>query len=122
MDLTPPTLAGRHVRLVPLTIDHVPALWEVASEEDIWRWTLNQMRSEADVRRYVLAALETQAAGGAIPFASIATIRDAVDAETIAFDWRAGDVLLIDNVLVAHGRRAYSGSRRVLAALIRDRA
>jgi hypothetical protein len=36
------------------------------------------------------------------------------------FDWRAGDVLLIDNILVSHGRRPYKGSRRVLAALIRD--
>jgi len=70
VDLTPPTLAGRHVRLVPLTLHHVPALWEVGSEEEIWRWTLNQILSEAEMRRYVRAALEKQAAGGAIPFAT----------------------------------------------------
>lgn len=70
MDLTPPTLAGHHVRLVPLTLEHVPALWEVADDEDIWRWTLNQMHNETDVRRYVLEALEKQSAGVAIPFAT----------------------------------------------------
>jgi hypothetical protein len=32
-------------------------------------------------------------------------------------DWVAGDVLLIDNVLVAHGRRPFEGSRRVLVAM-----
>ena len=33
------------------------------------------------------------------------------------FDWEAGDVLVIDNMLVAHGRRPYTGPREVLAAL-----
>ena len=70
MDLTPPTLAGRHVRLVPLTLGHVPALWEVGNDEEIWRWTLSQIRCEGDMWRYVQAALARQDAGGAIPFAT----------------------------------------------------
>ncbi|MFI6468598.1 TauD/TfdA family dioxygenase [Streptomyces sp. NPDC050528] len=39
-------------------------------------------------------------------------LRNAVDV-----DWRAGDVLLIDNVLAAHGRRPFEGTRRVLVAM-----
>jgi alpha-ketoglutarate-dependent taurine dioxygenase len=31
--------------------------------------------------------------------------------------WRPGDLLLIDNILVAHGRRPFEGSRRVLVAM-----
>lgn len=31
--------------------------------------------------------------------------------------WRAGDLMLIDNVLVAHGRRPFEGARRVLVAM-----
>ena len=32
-------------------------------------------------------------------------------------DVKAGDLLLIDNVLTAHGRRPYTGDRRVLVAM-----
>jgi len=70
MDLAPVTLSGRFVRLVPLALDHAPALWAAGNDPDIWRWTLNHPRSEDDMRRYVQAALEKQAAGGAIPFAT----------------------------------------------------
>jgi N-acetyltransferase len=70
VDLSPVTLAGRWVRLVPLSLQHVPALWAVADDDDIWRWTLSHPRSEDDLRRYVQEALEMQARGGAIPFAT----------------------------------------------------
>ncbi|HWX40369.1 MAG TPA: amino acid adenylation domain-containing protein [Blastocatellia bacterium] len=36
---------------------------------------------------------------------------------TVAFPWQAGDVLQIDNMLVAHGRNPYSGPRKVLVAM-----
>ncbi|MGW3046215.1 TauD/TfdA family dioxygenase [Kitasatospora sp. NPDC001159] len=32
-------------------------------------------------------------------------------------DWRQGGVLVIDNVAAAHGRRAFTGSCRVLVAM-----
>jgi len=39
--------------------------------------------------------------------------------EEIVFDtpWQSGDVLLVDNFLVMHGRRPFTGTRKVLAAL-----
>ena len=33
-------------------------------------------------------------------------------------EWQAGDVALVDNFLVMHGRRPFAGKRRVLASLI----
>ena len=41
-------------------------------------------------------------------------------ADELSFDlqWQAGDVALIDNFLVMHGRRPFEGRRRVLASLI----
>lgn len=56
--------------------------------------------------------------GGEIASAAMQQVRKAIDAETQRFDWQAGDVLLLDNFRVAHGREAFRGSRRILAALI----
>ncbi|WP_121745194.1 TauD/TfdA family dioxygenase [Streptomyces sp. E2N166] len=38
-------------------------------------------------------------------------------AGAVDVDWLRGDLLLIDNMLVAHGRRPFTGSRRVLVAM-----
>lgn len=41
-------------------------------------------------------------------------------ADQLTFDvpWQAGDVALVDNFLVMHGRRTFTGTRRVLASLV----
>jgi alpha-ketoglutarate-dependent taurine dioxygenase len=43
-------------------------------------------------------------------------------AESLTFDvpWQAGDVAVIDNFTVMHGRRPFKGTRRVLASLVAD--
>ena len=43
-------------------------------------------------------------------------------ADELSFNlaWQAGDVALIDNYLVMHGRRPFKGERRVLASLVAD--
>lgn len=48
----------------------------------------------------------------------MAEIIDMADALTFDLDWQAGDVALLDNFQVMHGRRPFSGKRRVLASLI----
>lgn len=70
MKLDPVTLEGRHVRLVPLSLEHLPALWEVARDPELWRLTNAQVHGEGDLRRYVESALGAQAAGTALPFAT----------------------------------------------------
>ncbi|MEL6326073.1 MAG: TauD/TfdA family dioxygenase [Cyanobacteria bacterium J06626_23] len=55
--------------------------------------------------------------GSPIADATLAVIREAYQAETIRFPWQAGDVLLLDNLFMAHGRQPYVGARRVLAAM-----
>jgi RimJ/RimL family protein N-acetyltransferase len=71
MNLQPVTLTGRFVRLEPLSLAHVAALAEVGLDESIWQWNPSQaVRSEADMRHYVEHALQQQANGLALPFAT----------------------------------------------------
>jgi alpha-ketoglutarate-dependent taurine dioxygenase len=44
-------------------------------------------------------------------------LRAAYRAETVRFDWQRGDLLMLDNMLVAHGREPYAGERRVLVGM-----
>jgi alpha-ketoglutarate-dependent taurine dioxygenase len=37
--------------------------------------------------------------------------------ETIRFPWRRGDLLMLDNMMVAHGRAPFRGRRKVLVAM-----
>jgi RimJ/RimL family protein N-acetyltransferase len=67
------TLTGQHARLVPLTLDHTPALFEIGQEETIWRWmTRAPFADEADARGWIEQALSAQAAGTQLPFAIMA--------------------------------------------------
>ncbi|WTC15602.1 TauD/TfdA family dioxygenase [Streptomyces cellulosae] len=59
----------------------------------------------------------TFADGSPIPDEYVIQVRDRGLEHAVDVDWRPGDVLLIDNLLVAHGRRPFTGKRRVLVAM-----
>ena len=72
MRVEPVTLEGRHVRLEPLSLErHGEGLLEVGLDPDLWQWTVTKVERAADLRRYLDAALAEQAAGRALPFATI---------------------------------------------------
>jgi hypothetical protein len=60
--------------------------------------------------------------GGRILETDLDHIRAVMREETVQFDWQQGDLLWLDNYLVAHGRRTFRGPRRILAALLCDPA
>ncbi len=46
-------------------------------------------------------------------------IMDITERHTVTFPWQAGDVLVLDNRLAAHGRNPYRGDRKVYVAMLR---
>ncbi|HEY0174538.1 MAG TPA: amino acid adenylation domain-containing protein [Pyrinomonadaceae bacterium] len=44
-------------------------------------------------------------------------VREAYRGAVVSFPWEAGDVVMLDNMRVAHGRAPYEGPRRVLVAM-----
>ncbi|MFJ6079768.1 TauD/TfdA family dioxygenase [Streptomyces sp. NPDC092369] len=59
----------------------------------------------------------TFADGSPIPAEYITHIQETGLALAVDVEWAPGDLLLIDNVLVGHGRRPFTGARRVLVAM-----
>jgi RimJ/RimL family protein N-acetyltransferase len=64
----PVTLVGQFVRLEPLRPEHVGELCEIGLDPDLWRLSLSDIRTPADMERYVQNALRLQAEGSALPF------------------------------------------------------
>ena len=44
-------------------------------------------------------------------------VRAAYAQETLAFPWQKGDILMVDNMLVAHGREPFTGPRKIVVAM-----
>ncbi len=72
MQSGPVTLEGHHVRLEPVSLAHVPALWRVGAHEDIWRYLPYPMDSEDTIRAYIESELAKQQAGLVVRFTTVA--------------------------------------------------
>lgn len=55
--------------------------------------------------------------GSPIEESVVEEIRDAYRQETVMFAWQEGDVLLLDNMSVGHGRQPFTGARKILVAM-----
>jgi len=55
--------------------------------------------------------------GSQIESATLDHIGHVYDERTVTFRWRLGDILLLDNVLTAHGRRPFQGERRIVVGM-----
>jgi alpha-ketoglutarate-dependent taurine dioxygenase len=55
--------------------------------------------------------------GSPIPEDVVAHLRDAYAAEQEIFPWKANDVMLLDNMSMAHAREPYAGDRNVIVAM-----
>ena len=71
MQIKPLTLEGKSVRLAPLKLEHLPELYGAASDESLWLWTANIIKSREDMLRYVETALGEAARKVSVPFVTI---------------------------------------------------
>lgn len=55
--------------------------------------------------------------GSPIADTDLAAIREAYQAGMVDVAWEQGDVLMVDNMLAAHGRRPFTPPRRILVAM-----
>jgi alpha-ketoglutarate-dependent taurine dioxygenase len=55
--------------------------------------------------------------GSPIEEAALDELRGLYTAGTVSLPWQRGDVMLVDNMLVAHGRAPFTGQRKVLVAM-----
>lgn len=55
--------------------------------------------------------------GEQIEYEVIQQLKQAYIDEKVDFDWQKGDVLMIDNMLVTHGRQSYKGNRKLLVGM-----
>lgn len=80
---------------------------------------------EAPVREALLAQLKEEdlpsntyyGDGTPIEDEVLDELRAAYEQETVAFPWQKGDVLMLDNMAVAHGRAPFKGQRQVLTGM-----
>lgn len=47
----------------------------------------------------------------------LAHIREIYDQEKVKFIWQKNDIMILDNILVAHGRETYTGERKIAVAM-----
>jgi amino acid adenylation domain-containing protein len=80
---------------------------------------------EQDVRESLQATFDAEELprnayygdGSEISDTELDEVREAFRKATVLFPWQHGDLLLLDNMLVAHGRTPYTGNRKILVAM-----
>lgn len=70
MDIRPTVLEGRHVRLEPLAMSHHAGLAQVL-DPTLLQWFTQPVTTGEDLRGFIATAIEEQAQGRSLPFATI---------------------------------------------------
>ncbi len=87
-------------------------LFHVSNLEPHIRETLLSVVDEKDLPRNVYYG-----DGTAIEDSVLDEIRSVLDDCTVKFPWESGDILMLDNMLVAHARSRFTGTRKVIVAM-----
>ena len=83
-------------------------------------WHASNTPMASSVNAHIEAGLPMAAYygdGGRISNDTLAAVRQVLQAEKKLFRWQQGDLLMVDNVLAAHGRMPFDGPRKILVAM-----
>ncbi len=86
--------------------------WHVSCLDPETRRSIESLFSEEDLPRNCYFGDGSPIADG-----EMQEILDTYRSLEVCFPWQQGDVLVLDNVLAAHGRNPFSGERKLLVAL-----
>ncbi|MDT3777025.1 TauD/TfdA family dioxygenase [Nitrospira sp. MA-1] len=98
------------------------------TQEEVWfnqAHLFHVSNLEPDVREALLCAVSEDELprhvyygdGTSIETDVLNEIRDVYRCLAVQFSWQKGDVLMLDNMLAAHGRTPYKGNRQILVAM-----
>jgi alpha-ketoglutarate-dependent taurine dioxygenase len=66
---------------------------------------------------HMLPSFATFGDGEPIPLDMLDVVRRTITELSVTFPWRRGDALLLDNMLMCHGRTSYCGKRQILVSM-----
>ncbi len=89
-------------------------LFHPSSLEKRTRDALREMYGDEDLPRNA-----TYGDGSPIEESALLEIGAAFRSETCGVEWQKGDVLILDNMRISHGRSPYRGRRKILTAMAR---
>jgi hypothetical protein len=95
----------------PVWFNHV-AFFHPSTRAPEVRAGLAEMFGEADLPTNTLYG-----DGGRIPDDVVDHLRECHRSARVRFDWLRGDVLIVDNMLAAHGREPFTGPRKIAVAM-----
>lgn len=89
--ITPITLAGKHVRLEPLTFAHEPALNEAATDGELWNTDVTIIPKPDGMKPYIQFALDGLDQGTQLPFVIVRPSDNRVVGTTRFYEIRTQD-------------------------------
>jgi alpha-ketoglutarate-dependent taurine dioxygenase len=103
---------ARHPRTGEMSFFNQIQLHHISCLDAETREALSQLFDEEDMPRNVYFG-----DGTPIPDEVVAKIGDLFEEMCVEFPWQKGDLIAVDNMIISHARRPFSGERKLLVAM-----